>query len=132
MGLRDSILNATDIPTETVHVPEWDCDVEVRGMSLAARETISEIAQDSVAAKEKTGKSDPVWNAAVVVATAYDPETGGPLFTDADRAALNGKSAKAVMRLSEAGARLSGMTEDESVEAGKDSPSTPAEGSSSS
>jgi hypothetical protein len=37
MGLRDSILAAADIPTELVHVPEWDCDVEVRGMDLGAR-----------------------------------------------------------------------------------------------
>jgi hypothetical protein len=132
MGLRDSILAAADIPTELVHGPEWDCDVEVRGMDLGAREAIAEVAQDSVKARESGGLNDPVWNASVVIATAFDPSTGERLFTSDDLAALNSKSAKAVMSVAEVGARLSGLTDEEEVEAGKDSPSIPDDDSSSS
>ena len=132
MGLRDSILAATDIPTELVHVPEWDCDVEVRGMDLASREGIAEIASESVNARQTGGASNPVWNASVVIAVAFDPDTGERLFTQDDVAALNSKSAKAIMVIAETGARLSGLTDEEEVEAGKDSPSTPADVSSSS
>jgi hypothetical protein len=90
------------------------------------------VAQDSVKARESGGLNDPVWNASVVIATAFDPSTGERLFTSDDLAALNSKSAKAVMSVAEVGARLSGLTDEEEVEAGKDSPSIPDDDSSSS
>ena len=37
MNLRDKILAAQDIPTETVTIPEWDVTLLVKGMSAGDR-----------------------------------------------------------------------------------------------
>jgi len=132
MSLRDEILKASDIPTEQVEVPEWGVTVEVRGMSLAEREAIGQIAADALEAREKGGIAERSFNAATVVATSYDPKTGERIFTDADIHAVAAKSASAVMRLADAGQRLSGLSDESALEAGKDSPSTTDDGSSSS
>ena len=44
-----------------------------------------------------------------VIASAYDPETGLRIFTDADRDALMSKSASAIDRIATVGMRLSAM-----------------------
>lgn len=119
-GLRSAILSTDDITCELVHVPEWDVTVEVRSMSLLERERVGELASEAQAAKEEGRDIPPQFSAAVVVACSFDPETGEQLFTNADIPALNGKSAKATGRISEVGARLSGLTDDAEVEAGKD------------
>lgn len=130
MSLRDDILKASDIPTEPVHVPEWDLTVEVRGMSLAEREAVGQIAVSEMEAREKGGRSEKSFNAACAVASAFDPKTGERIFTDDDASALAQKSAAAVMRVATVAQRLSGLSEESETTAGKDLPSTTEEGSS--
>lgn len=128
MNLRDTILAAKDIPSETLRVKEWDVTLLVKGMSAGERISLMQAAYD-----QKTGQ---VNMAAVypdvVVSCVHDPETGEPIFTDADKEALMGKSSAAIEAIAAVGLRLSGIGQDEEEAAGKDSSSTPNDDSSSS
>lgn len=126
INLRDQILNAQDIPHETVTVGEWgDAVIEVRGMTAAERTRLMELAQgDDDKLNVKTIYPQ------IVIATCFDPETDAQIFTDADEALLLQKAATALDKVAEVGMRLSGFTEKAVDKAGKDSSSTPAEGSS--
>lgn len=114
MSLRDRILAADDIGRKTVHVDVWDVDVEVRTMTAGKR---AEMMRASVG---PDGNIDPteLWPL-VIVATAYDPETGEPLFTSADVEMLKTKSASAVEFLGTEAMALSGMGGDAVDDAGK-------------
>lgn len=125
MSLRDSILAADDIPSETVDVPDWGVTVEVRGMTGAERTRIMAMAAST------GGKVDlQMVYPEIVIATVFDPETGTQVFTPQDRDALMAKSAKPIDRIAMVGMRLSGFTEDAADEAGKDSSQTPDDDSS--
>lgn len=128
MNLRDTILAAKDIPSETLRVKEWDVTLLVKGMSAGERISLMQAAYD-----QKTGQ---VNMAAVypdvVVSCVHDPETGEPIFTDADKEALMGKSSAAIEAIAAVGLRLSGIGQDEEEASGKDSSSTPNDDSSSS
>lgn len=112
MSLRDKILEAKDIQTEMVEVPEWDVTLEVRGMSGADRALIYEaLSSDGgdINAAELFAET--------VIATAYDPETGARVFEKGDKTALMEKSAQAVDRAAKVGLRLSGMEGEASQDA---------------
>lgn len=126
MSLRDTILATDDIQAEQVEVPEWGVTVEVRGMSGADRAAIMESAMD-----DGGNVSFTRFYPDIVILTAYDPETGERVFVDGDQDAVMAKNGRAVDRIAEAGLRLSGMTEDARTEAGKDSPSTVSDDSTS-
>lgn len=104
MNLRERIFAAKDIESRMVSVPEWDAVVELRTPTVLRRgEMIAEFMRDD-------GKIDYVrMYPALVVATAYDPETGEQLFTLEDISALSEKSAKALERLGEVAVELAGM-----------------------
>lgn len=111
MSLRDKILQAPDIASEMVEVPEWDVTVEVRGMSGADRARIFEAVTEGGEIKAS------MLYAETVIATAYDPETGAPVFDESDVSALMQKSAQAIDRLAKVGLRLSGMEGEASTDA---------------
>lgn len=117
MNLRDKILAAKDIPSETVTVKEWDVDLLVKGMSAGERISLMQAAYD-----QKTGQ---VNMAAVypdvVVSCTFDPESDEPIFTDADKDALMGKSSAAIETIAGIGLRLSGIGQTEDDAMGKDS-----------
>lgn len=122
MSLRDKILAAEDIASEMVDVPEWGVKVEVRGMNGSDRSRIL----DAAAAAGTNGLSVGAMYVDTVIATAYDPETGLRVFSDADRDSLLGKSASAIDRLAEVGMRLSGMSVEAQDNAKKRFPEEPA------
>ena len=129
MSLRDQILEADDLDRETVDLSDIKgyegISVQVRSMSAKAR---SEMLAGS---RDADGNVDLVaLYPLIVVATAHNAE-GEQLFTPADADALNTKHAGLIERLASAGLRVSGLTEEASDEAGKDSPSTPSGGSTS-
>lgn len=105
MSLREKILAAEDIQSEMVEVPEWGCTIEVRGMNGADRSRILEAAASSEDGKIGIGSM----YVETVIASAYDPDTGERVFSQADRDVLMSKSASAIDRIATVGMRLSAM-----------------------
>lgn len=128
MSLKDKILAATDIPSETLRIPEWDVEVLIKGMSAGDRITLMQNAYDQKTQQVNMAAVYPD----VVVSCVHDPETGDPVFTDNDKTAILAKSSAAVEKIADVGLRLSGIGKDADDAAGKDSSPTPNEDSSSS
>jgi len=128
MNLRDKILAAQDIPSETLTVKEWDVTVLVKGMSAGERITLMQNAYDQTTQQVNMAAVYPD----VVVACVHDPDTGEALFTTADKDALMSKSSAAIESIAAVGLRLSGIGAESEDEAGKGSLSTPSDDSSSS
>jgi hypothetical protein len=119
VSIRDQILAAQDIPSESVDVPEWGVKVEVRGMTGAERTRIMDKAVG------QTGDVNLQFvYPEIVIATSFDPESGEQIFSPNDRDALLAKSANALDRLASVGMRLSGFTQESADVAGKDSSAT--------
>ena len=93
---KGQILDASDMTTEVVHVPEWNGDVIVRTMTGMERDKF-----ESSLLSEKGGsttKNMENLRAKMVVMCAVD-EDGKRLFTDKDTEALGKKSARAIDRV---------------------------------
>lgn len=128
MNLRDKIFAAKDIPSENLHVPEWEVDLVIKGMTAGERVTLMQNAYDVKTEQVNMSKVYPD----VVVSCSYDPETDEPVFTNADKEALMNKSSAAIEKIADVGLRLSGIGKDQQDAAGKDSSSTPSDDTSSS
>lgn len=108
---RDQILAAKDSRTDTVQVPEWGGEVIVRNLSGTERDEF----EASIMQQNKKGTL--VMRLAnarskLVVAAAVD-ENGDQLFRDEDVHALGAKSAKALQRVYDAAAELSGLKDED-------------------
>lgn len=107
---RDDILQADDIVTEAVDVPEWGGAVLVKGMTGTERDAFD------AAIMSETGKSKKVnlenLRAKLCAATVVD-EAGNPLFTQEDVAALAKKSAMAIQKVYDVAARICGLGADD-------------------
>ena len=88
---RESILDAQDLDLGFVDVPEWCGGVFIRTMTGKER--------DSLEARITAGEK--LTRARMAILTCCDHD-GQLLFTDADEAALDGKSASAMDRILEA------------------------------
>ena len=113
-NLRSKILEADDLSSEVLVIPEWgDAKIEVRSMTGRDR-----------AGLQKHFKGDTfdmeTWYVELVLATVYDPDTGKRVFDPADRKEIGGKSARALERIAEVATRLSGMTAQAVAEAKDD------------
>jgi len=104
---RAAILAAVDLPRETVAVPEWGGDVLVQGLTAKERDAF-EISWYTGQGKNRQENLTNL-RARLSARCAVD-ESGARLFSDADIAALGGKSAVALQRVFEAAQRLSGFT----------------------
>ena len=106
MSIRDKIIAADDIGTEVVHVPSWDVDVQVRGLSLGQR-------NDALSAsREEDGNLNlSKYYALIIIATVSDPETGEQVFTEADVPMLLSKSSEPADLLAKKALALSGLSE---------------------
>lgn len=119
MSLRDRIIAADDIGKRLVHVPEWNVDVEVRTLSTGMRSRMLQSATTGDGGVD-ISRLYPM----LVIATAFDPETGTPIFDDSpeDFELIQNKSAKAVEVVAKVAMEMSGMSVEEGVEPeGKDS-----------
>lgn len=110
MSLKDLLVAFR--PTELVALP-GGFKVEVRSLSLGERNALA----------KKFGTPDGTMNlegfhAALVVATAYDPETGERLFSDGDHDAVNDLTVGLTESITEAALRVSGLT-DAALDSGK-------------
>jgi hypothetical protein len=114
--LRDRILSSNDIQSEMVNIPQWGVDVEVRGMTGAAR---AAMVQEAATADGNVNYAKIMPD--LVIQCTFDPDTGLPLFTPADRDAIMSKSGAALENINKVAMRLSGFGAEELDKAGKDS-----------
>lgn len=113
---RDQILTTEDLPFEDVEVPEWGGTVRVRTLTGTDRDQFEgSMRPDKKGAKPK---ADNV-RAGLCAASIID-ETGQRLFTPDDVSKLGMKSAKALDRVFDVAARLSGLSEDDVKEMSED------------
>jgi hypothetical protein len=116
MLTRDKILQANDIVTEEVMIPEWGDSVLVRGLTGLERDKFEE------SVLEQRGKVTRVKlqnaRARLVMLSTVDAE-GKQLFGVEDVAALGQKNAAALDRIYDVAARLSGITDEDMEELAK-------------
>ena len=116
MSLRDRIIAVDDTQRELVKIDEWGVEVEIRGMSGAARASISQDAANN------NGNIDmKSMMPEIVVQCVFDPETGGQVYDNAGKDAVMGKSGAALDKIVAVAMRLSGFGEKAVDEAGKGS-----------
>lgn len=129
---RDAILAAADLPTEEVEVGEWGGTVVVRGLTGEGRDAWE--ASTTVVRGKTVARDTANIRAKLVAYCVIDPETGEPLFTQQDVAALGKLSGVALNRVWAVACRLSGIGQDEEdmEELEGKSPAPPGEGSPSS
>jgi len=113
----EEVLNANDIVTEEVEVPEWGGSVLVRGLTALERDRFeASVIQGS--GKNTTVKLE---NARAKLASlTVVGEDGKRLFSQADVAKLSQKSAAALNRIYNVAARLSGITDEDLEEISQD------------
>lgn len=103
---RDAILQAQDLPTERVVVPEWNGEVLVRALTGAERDAFE---QSIVEQRGKSTRMNLQNLRAKLVALTVVDEEGKRLFSDEDAKLLGQKSAAALNRIFEVAQRLSGL-----------------------
>jgi hypothetical protein len=118
---REQILNADDLKTETVAVPEWGGDVLVRGLTAKERDDYEASLMSQQSGKSPTLKYDNI-RAKLVQKSIVDPvDMKTPVFTVADIEALGKKSGQAIDRIFGVAQRLSGITQADTDELEKNS-----------
>ncbi|KOG22002.1 hypothetical protein [Streptomyces viridochromogenes] len=107
----DDILNADDLKSEPVEVPEWGGTVLVQGMSGTARDRFeAAMMKDNMSGVSKDKALDNY--RARLAAACIVGEDGKRLFQgDAVVRRLGEKSAQALTRVAEVASRLSGLTD---------------------
>ncbi|MFD7793641.1 phage tail assembly chaperone [Streptomyces sp. NPDC059759] len=131
---RDSILQAADVKTETVPVPEWGGDVILRGLTgeemdayQASRRQIRNAGtkdQEIVLIQDNA-------RANLLVKCIVD-ETGTRVFTDRDAGLLGAKNGKILDKLFDVASALSGLNDEEQEEMEGNSETPSEDGDSSS
>lgn len=99
---KELILQAADLPRETVNVPEWGGEVLVRGLTARERDMF----EQSLNVDGKTNIAN--IRARLCVLCMVD-EAGNRLFSDDDAGALSTKSGAALNRVFEVAQRINGM-----------------------
>lgn len=118
---RDSILNVVDFETREVYVPEWKMTVRVRSMTADERDEL----ENPMAMAAARGKEASLANfRARLMALTVVTEDGERMFSVEDAAALGKKRASAVDRIATVAMELSGITNEDLDELGKDTAPT--------
>lgn len=97
---KESILNANDLPTDVVEIPQWGGSVKVRGMTAGERDRF----EDMIRTKGLSALRG------TLAAMCIIDDEGKRLFTDIEINKLAGKSAEALDIVVEVASRLSGLT----------------------
>lgn len=106
MSVRDIALNAT-LATKIIEVPEWDAKVQIRAFSAADRERFV------------TSREPGYLYTDVVIACTLDPDSGAPIFDQADRDKLKDSPAGPLERIFSAVADMS-LVSDDAVDKAKE------------
>ena len=115
MSLRDQILAADDIGTQTITVEQWGVDLEVRTLSAVHRSRMLQ----TCSLPDGSVDLDRLYPM-LIIATVYDPDTGEQVFSESDMTSLQEKSASAIEFVAQAAMQMSGMTAKAVDEEGKD------------
>lgn len=102
MTTKDTILQAQDLETEKITVPEWGCDVNISTMTGTERDAF-----DQSLVVDGRRNIDNL-RARLLVKTLVDDD-GARLFTDAEAVDLGKKSAAAIDRCFDVAQRLNGL-----------------------
>ncbi len=127
---KAAILQANDLQSVAVDVPEWGGSVFVRGMTAAERDQY----EQELMSISRTGKTMELKyslsnvKARLAVKCIVDSD-GTRLFTDSDVQAVGNKSASALNRIVDVVMALSGLTDADVEELEKNSESVTAEDS---
>lgn len=106
---KAAILEAQDLTTELIEVPEWGGSLTVRTMTGSERDVF----EDSISKATVNGRVDlRGLKVKLVVLTVLD-DSGDRLFDDSDMAELNKKSASAIDRIFQVAQRLNGLTNED-------------------
>jgi hypothetical protein len=116
MGVRDLILNTSDLRTCVVEVPEWGTSITLREWDGATRDRFDALALEM---RERGAKMPPRLRAWIAAMSIVD-ENGQLVFGEQDIEALSRKSARALDRIVEAALRLNGLAPESATEAKKD------------
>jgi len=110
---KNDILEANDLQTDEVEVPEWGGVVLVRGLTGTERESWEESRIDRKKKPKKGGDSNirmTHFRASLVARTVVD-DNGNLIFSDSDVVKLGQKNGAALNRVFEKAHQLSGMSE---------------------
>lgn len=107
---KNAILSQSDREIELVEVPEWGGVVFVRSLSGEERDQFEASIIERNGRDVRTNLRN--LRARLVVLAACD-ESGAPIFTPGDAAALGAKSAAALDRIFSVAQRLSGLREND-------------------
>lgn len=99
---KEQILSVSDLPTETVEVPQWGGSVCVRGLTASERDGFEDAIRVSGMANLR---------ARLAAMTIVD-EMGTSIFSEADIDVLGRKSAEALDVVAQVATRLSGLTQE--------------------
>lgn len=109
IATRDAILAADDAQTEVVAVSEWGLSVIVKALTGEQRDAF----EASIMRQKDGGETvDTRDMRAKFVARCVVDEKGNRLFTNEDVKVLSRKSARALQRVFDVGARLAGMSKE--------------------
>jgi hypothetical protein len=121
---RQDIIDCNDIETEVVPVPEWNGEVNVRGLTLAEKDQWTESLMNGPGKELGVGKVNMTGATAKLCALCMRGEDGNILFDESDIPALQAKSASALDRVFQVAQRLSGIGQEEIEETVKNSEKT--------
>ena len=110
-ALKNLILDADDLPTKELEIPEWGVTVTVKAMDGETRGRFAMSATDEDGNRDEQAYIQSSARLAAMV--LVDPETKELIFTAEDVPALARKSAAALDRISQVAFSISGLTEDE-------------------
>lgn len=116
MSLRDRILSANDIQSNTIHVDAWDVDLDIRTLTASDRSRLIAMCTNG----DGTVDMDKMYPL-LIIAGVYDPETNEKVFTSEDMSLIQDKSSGAVEVVATEVMRLSGMSAKAVDEEGKSS-----------
>ena len=113
--LRAAILAPRPLATKVIPVPEWGVSVEVREMKAKQRQMVIQ------STNKPDGTRDMVrFYPLIVINSAFDPNTGMPIFEAADLDALNEGGGTVLERLCQVAVKLSGLDAAQFEETKKD------------
>jgi hypothetical protein len=125
---KQQILNAVDMTTADVIVPEWGGTMRVRTLSGKERDQFE---ASLVVGAGKKRRPDMVNIRAKLVALCAIDEGGNRLFNESEIALLGAKSAAALDRVFTACQRLNGLSDEDVEQLEKNSGADPSDSSSS-